>query len=170
MVQLCSNPSCCPHGLIHSQALCCPLYPSISHGFLYVSVLSVFVFWGHAPGEIDQVAASVSPSYATQPRPRFSLYTSGWYRQDHPSASLTHTSALTSHGVFCTACVHPALVSVRSFYAVYLPVHLFLSASSQTHPPLLLVDLFSVSAAMHGAAPPLHYHQREAVPLHPCTH
>lgn len=39
MVQLCSNPSCCPHGLIHSQALCCPLYPSISQGFLYVSVL-----------------------------------------------------------------------------------------------------------------------------------
>lgn len=167
MVQLCTSPSCCPHGLIHSQALCCPLSIHQSRLPLHLCSLSIFVFWGCVPGEIDQVAPSVSPSYPTQPRPRFSLYTSGWYRQDHPSASLTHTSALTSKGVFCKACVHSSLVSVVSFYAVYLPVHLFLCASAKTPPTLLFVD---VSAAMHGAAPPLHYHQREAVPLHPFTY
>lgn len=122
---------------IRSQAV---LSPSISQGLLhYISVvLSVFVFWGHAPGQIDHVALSTSPSDPCTPLAG---------RQDHPSASL-----LLSHTHLCFDNQRCFLLFVQSFYKSYLPIHASLSTPAQTHPPLLFVELFSVFVATHGDA------------------
>lgn len=169
---------------IHPSALRNPLSWSVCQGFLcYISVSihlseSLSLFRGHVPSQIDHITPSMSPSYHTDPPPHSPLYTSGCIDKTiHQPLSLcltyTQTSILTYKGVFCNASVHSSLVTVFTWCTPFFFCFLLcICPSICLHPPQskhipvlrlcfqdnVLIQLNSIFVAVHGNAPPLHYH------------